>query len=205
MPDDFFYITSSKIEKWNPHPPITIGQVLNTGEVNPFFNFFLDAHIPTEQVTNNGVVEQWSWMRFLSAIRFGGMNTSLSQQAIAARGHYLAMHFCKYTRELIWESVRAENYPDKPSRQKCLWLSQGEKNMNYWKPKVGEGSTTQQVYRVEIEGTTHEASDEHLMNDNLPYQKALEMSHRYWKGDISNHEAREILFKGSMRIVERVS
>jgi len=204
MPDEFFYITSSKTEKWNPHPPISAGQVVNTGEVNPFFNFFLGAHTPTEQVTNNGVVEQWSWMRFIAAIRFGKMKTSLSQQAIAARGHYMAMHFCKYTRELIWESIRVEHFPERPSRQKCLWLSQGEKNLNYWKSQVVEDQNLRRIFRVEIDGITHEASNEHLMNDNLPYQEALDMSHRYWRGDISNPIAKEILFEGQMRVIERV-
>lgn len=204
MPADYFYITSSKTELWNPYPAISVGDIIETGDVNPFFNFFLSGNLPTEDVINGGIKESWSWMRFLGGIRNGSMNTSLPTQAIAARGHYLAMHFCKYTRELIWESVRSANYKKKPSRQKCLWLSQGEQNLEYWKSKVVDDQNLRQVFRVEIDGTTHEASDEHLMNDNLPYHQALDMSHRYWRGEISNPIAREILFEGKMRIIEQV-
>lgn len=204
MPADYFYITSSKTEPWNPHPPIAVGDIIETVDVNPFFNFFLSANLRTERVNNGGVTENWSWMRFLGAIRDGSMKTSMSTQDVAARGHYLAMHFCKYTRELIWESVRLANYKEKPSRQKCLWLTQGEQNLEYWKSKIVNDQNLRQVFRVEIDGTTHEASDEHLMNDNLPYQQALDMSHRYWRGEISNPIAREILFEGKMRIIEQV-
>ncbi|MCS2172789.1 DUF2441 domain-containing protein [Scandinavium sp. TWS1a] len=204
MSADYFYITSSRTEPWNPHPPISEDDVITTGDVNPFFNFFLSANLPTQLVNNGGTEEQWSWMRFLGAIRNGDMQTGMSQQDIATRGHYLAMHFCKYTRELIWESVRREHFPDKPSRQKCLWVSQGEENLNYWISQLGLGGN-QAVFRVELDGVLHEASDEHLMNDDIPYDLALEKAHKYWSGEITNPLAKEILFEGNMQILERVS
>ncbi|HID8898856.1 TPA: DUF2441 domain-containing protein [Enterobacter hormaechei] len=204
MSDDYFYITSSKIEAWNPYPTIAAGDIIETGDVNPFFNFFLSANLRTEPVNNGGVIENWSWMRFLGAIRDGSMKTPMSTQDVAAKGHYLAMYFCKYTRELIWEAVRLADYGEKPSRHRCLWLSLGEQNLNYWKSQVVADQNLRQIFRVEIDGRTHEASDEHLMNDNVPYHEALDMSHRYWKGEISNPLAKEILFEGKMRVIERV-
>lgn len=204
MSADYFYITSSRTEPWNPHPPISEGDVITTGDVNPFFNFFLSANLPTELINNGGTEEHWSWMRFLGGIGNGSLNTTQPTQVVAAKGHYLAMHFCKYTRELIWESVRLSDYKKKPSRNKCLWLSQGEENLNYWKPHVVENKNLRRIFRVEIDGITHEASNEHLMSDNLPYLEALDMSHRYWQGEISNPIAKETLFEGQMRVIERV-
>ncbi|XUA17448.1 DUF2441 domain-containing protein [Citrobacter sp. OP27] len=202
LAEDYFYITSSKTEKWNTFPPLKVGDVATTGAKNPFFNFFLSSNLPTERVENGDAIEQWSWMRFLGAIRNGDMLTGMSQQDIATRGHYLAMHFCKYTRELIWESVRREHFPDKPSRQKCLWVCHGIENLEYWKPHLNVDQSNLRVYRVALDGNTHEASNEYLMNDDIPYEQAIKMAHRYWNGEISNPVAKETLFEGDMKIIE---
>ncbi|MGN9525652.1 DUF2441 domain-containing protein [Escherichia coli] len=44
---------------------------------------------------------------------------------VASIGHETAKHFCTYVRELIWESVRTSEFPELPSRQKCIWLTKG--------------------------------------------------------------------------------
>ncbi|ENS0910021.1 DUF2441 domain-containing protein [Escherichia coli] len=141
---------------------------------------------------------------YLHGIKVGTIKTNLTTKDIATIGHELAMHFCKYTRELIWESVRVEHYEKLPSRQKCLWLAHGENNLEYWKQNLGLGADDRTIFRVEVDGITHEASDEHLMRDDIPYTEALNNAHRYWRGDISNSLAKETLFMGTMRIVEEV-
>lgn len=204
MAEDYFHIAPKIVPKWSLFPALKVGDTIKTGDFNPFFNFFLSSNLPTENVNVDGEVSPWSWMQFLAGIRFGTMNTSMGVQDIATRGHYLAMHFCKYTRELIWESVRATHYPDKPSRQKCIWVCCGADNLEYWKPHLSNKKDDLFVYRVELEGVTHEASDEHLMKDDMPYEEALLMAHRYWKGEIANPLAKETLFEGRMKILELI-
>ncbi|EFJ3241765.1 DUF2441 domain-containing protein [Escherichia coli] len=170
---------------------------------NPFFNYFLSSNIPPIPVNIGGRVTSYSRMQWLYGLKSGALTTELSAQMIATVGQEMAMHFCKYTRELIWEAVRVEGYADKPSRQKCLWVSQGEENLNYWISQLGLGNN-QIVYRVELDGIIHEASDEHLMNDDIPYNLALEKAKKYWDGEITKQLAREILFEGRMRILEQI-
>lgn len=124
---------------------------------------------------------------------------------IATIGYDLAMHFCQYLRELIWEDIRVRNFPDKPSRKRCLWLAEGEESLNYWLTKL-QPATDLHVFRVRIDdGKTHDASDEHLMRDNIAYDEALAMAERYWNGEIRNPTAKEVLFEGRLRIIEQIS
>lgn len=201
---DFFYIATKSQNSWVRHKPIAVGDLVSTTFPNPFFNYFLNSSIPPIPVDVDGQLVNYTRMHWLYGLKAGTITTGTSAQLIATVGQEMAMHFCKYTRELIWEAVRVENYLDKPSRQKCLWVSQGEDNLNYWISQLGLGKN-QAVFRVDLEGKTHEASDEHLMNDDIPYDLALEKAHKYWKGEISNPLAKEILFEGKMRVLEQVS
>ncbi|EOJ5472839.1 DUF2441 domain-containing protein, partial [Escherichia coli] len=158
---------------------------------------------PPIPVNVNGHLTDYTRMQWLYGLKTGSLTTKCSVQDIAAVGQELAMHFCKYTRELIWEAVRVEYYPKKPSRQKCLWVSQGEESLYYWISQLGLGDN-QTVFRVELDGVIHEASDEHLMNDDIPYDIALEKAHKYWSGEIVDPLKKEILFEGNMRILEHI-
>ncbi|WP_109908335.1 DUF2441 domain-containing protein [Citrobacter freundii] len=203
---DYFYIATKKQYPWSIHAPMKVGNVVETNDYNPFFNFFLGANLPKMLVQNSGGggSTPYTRMMYLHGIKTGSLETNLTIKDIATIGQELAMHFCKYTRELIWESVRSEHYKDLPSRQKCLWLAHGEKNLEYWKQNLGLGVDDRTIFRVDIDGVTHEASDEHLMRDDIPYEQALVQAHRYWKGDISNMLAKETLFIGKMKILEEV-
>lgn len=202
---DYFYIATKKQYPWSIHAPLKLGDVVGTNDYNPFFNFFLSSNIPPMSVSNTGGGSiNYTRMMYLHGIKTGTINTNLKIEDIATIGHELAMHFCKYTRELIWEAVRVEHYNNLPSRQKCLWLAHGEKNLEYWKKNLGLAVTDRNIFRVEIDGVTHEASDEHLMRDDIPYKEALTNAHRYWKGEVSNSLAKETLFMGNMRLLEEV-
>lgn len=206
MPRDFFHITRTNVLPWSTYPLMQVGNVVETGAVNPFFNYFLAGVRQTIPVNiNNLGIQHFSEMIFLTNLANGGMTTSMSVSDVARLGQDLAMHFCKYTRELIWEDIRAARYPEKPSRKKCLWLAEGEDNLNYWLSKLGSANDLL-VFRVEVdEGITHDASDEHLMSDNMAYNEAIAMAECYWNGEISNPIAKEVLFEGRLRVLEHIS
>lgn len=206
MPSNFFHITRNHALPWSTYPLMQAGNIVETGTVNPFFNYFLVGDRSTIPVTiPNGSIQRLSEMTFLHTLANGGMTTSMPVSEVARMGQDLAMHFCKYTRELIWEDIRLTRFPDKPSRKKCIWLAEGEDNLNYWRMKLGQANELL-VFRVEIEdGITHDASDEHLMSDNIAYEEAIAMAERYWNGDISTPIAKEVLFEGRLRILEQIS
>lgn len=201
MAKEYFHITKKAALPWSKYPCLKVGDVVETGEVNPFFNYFLTANRPVEIIKYpDGTTQQLSEMEFLTALSRNSLSINLSVAEIARRGQDLAMHFCKYTRELIWERIRAESYPEKPSRQKCLWLAEGEENLQYWLSQLGRPEDIH-VFRLEIDGVTHDASDEHLMNDHVTYDQAIIMAKSYWNGDISNVVAKEVLFEGRAKVV----
>ncbi|MEB7931566.1 DUF2441 domain-containing protein [Enterobacter quasiroggenkampii] len=206
MASDYFYIASKMQYPWSIHAPMKVGDLIETKEVNPFFNYFLGSYLPKMSVDDGFGKEAKTYTRmmYLHGIKSGSITPSLSSKDIATIGQELAMHFCKYTRELIWESVRLEHYNNLPSRQKCLWLAHGEQNLQYWKENLGLSDIKQNIFRVELDGITHEASNEHLMHDDIPYEQALSQAHRYWQGRISNISAKETLFIGKMKVVEQV-
>lgn len=200
---DYFYIATKSQNPWVKYRPLAVGDLASTSFPNPFFNYFLSSNIPPIPVNVNGHLTDYTRMQWLYGLKTGSLTTKCSVQDIAAVGQELAMHFCKYTRELIWEAVRVEYYPKKPSRQKCLWVSQGEESLHYWISQLGLWDN-QTVFRVELDGVIHEASDEHLMNDDIPYDIALEKAHKYWSGEIVDPLKKEILFEGNMRILEHI-
>jgi hypothetical protein len=204
MSDNFYHIASKVKYPWMQSDPLMVGTSITTEGVNPFFNYFLEHPEPGVNVTVDGVVENWTRMTYLWELSQNRVNTSLSIQRIAALGQDAAMHYCKYLRELIWENVRSSEFPEKPSRQRCIWLAEGEDNLKYWLPRIPASAETHRIFRVKPKGMFHYASDEHLMKDAELYPESLEKARKYWRGDIAQKCAQEILFEGTLDIIEEV-
>ncbi|HGT3986699.1 TPA: hypothetical protein ACM28E_004731, partial [Escherichia coli] len=110
---DYFYIATKSQNPWVKYRPLAVGDLASTSFPNPFFNYFLSSNIPPIPVNVNGHLTDYTRMQWLYGLKTGSLTTKCSVQDIAAVGQELAMHFCKYTRELIWEAVRVEYYPKK--------------------------------------------------------------------------------------------
>lgn len=201
MADDYFYISGKNIEPWNDFPELTVGDVAKTGDVNPFFNYFL-KQLPGGVTIGGG--QRLSSIDYLNRVRHGHLKPNIPLDRMADIGQRIAMHFCKYTRELIWESVRQESFSHLPSRQKCVWLSHGLKNLSYWEGALGRAPGTYSVFRVELNGTIHEASDDFLMSDEVIYTEAIKMANDYWNGKITNPTKKEVLFEGDFTIKDKL-
>lgn len=107
-------------------------------------------------------------------------------------------------RELLFESVRKEFYPELPSRQNCLWLTTDDQNsLEFWKKSVyGE---KKRVFRVKTEGITHRAANKWLITGTIPLNEIISKAHNYWKGDDAGGIEDEILFVGKLKIIEELT
>ena len=108
-------------------------------------------------------------------------------------------------RELALEEVRQEQFPQLPSRMKCMFLTDDEKECLDNLPKfanVGYGSLFQAV-AVKVCGTIFFARDFVVARKGLSINQYKEQAVKYWSQDQnSKTKAKEILFIGEAEIVE---
>lgn len=97
-------------------------------------------------------------------------------------------------RELVFENVRAKEFPTLPSRTNCIWLLDSETAIEYWLHRIPHHGE-KRVLEIEIlDGVLHKAYEEHLTN-NLENISELEArAHKYWSGKGSGQS--ETLFQG---------
>ncbi|MBS1652833.1 MAG: DUF2441 domain-containing protein [Bacteroidetes bacterium] len=109
--------------------------------------------------------------------------------------------------ETLFENIRAEHYPDLPSRLSCLYLAD-EKNIERWHKKaltdLSLGSLP--IYELKVNGEIHYADGEWLEVDVVTEQEYLQHGHKYWKGKFFENNPeniQEILFCGVAEIVHK--
>lgn len=107
-------------------------------------------------------------------------------------------------RELIFESIRKEFYPDLPSRHNCIWLVPDDpQSLTFWKELVY--GKTKRIFKVEAEGTIHRAANKWLITGTIPLNEINSLAHNYWKGTDAGGLEDEILFTGKLKIIEELT
>ena len=108
-------------------------------------------------------------------------------------------------RELAVEYVRKNKYPDKPSRLKCMFLTDDkELCLSGLKTfyKKGHGTLFQAV-AVKLNGNIFFAKDLVMPRSGLSYSEYLDIADKYWsQNQKSKAKTQEILFEGDAEIVE---
>lgn len=107
-----------------------------------------------------------------------------------------------YIREQVFEEVRKEFYPQLPSRQKCLWLSE-EDQLPYWKSIVDN----EQGYllTLELNGKVFCGDEYWLKADTFSSIEYVDRAKHYWSGELSSIPRKEYLFHGQGIIKEIIS
>lgn len=109
----------------------------------------------------------------------------------------------RVNRELIFESVRREFYPELPSRHTCVWLiPNDEGSLNFWKNKLH--TPNQRIFKVSADGKVHRAAEKWLIGGTIPVTELISKAHNYWKGVDSGSHEDEIIFVGKMKILEEI-
>ena len=107
-------------------------------------------------------------------------------------------------RELIFESIRTEFYPELPSRHNCIWLCPDDKqSLQFWKDLVH--GNNKRIFRVETKGIVHRAANKWLITGTIPLNEINSLAHNYWKGKDAGSFEDEILFTGKMKIIKELT
>ena len=110
----------------------------------------------------------------------------------------------KLCRELAFESIRKEFYSNLPSREKCIWLiPDNENSLEFWKNIIG--NEQRRIFKVVVDGTAHRASQEFLVGGTYSLNKWKSLAHSYWKGEESGSIEDEVLFTGTIKIIEELA
>lgn len=119
------------------------------------------------------------------------------KEAIDSLGNVMNLN-----RELAFESIRREFYPELPSRHKCIWLiPDNEQSLNFWMNLFG--TKNQRVFKVQVDGKIHRTSQEWLIGGTYSLNEINSIAHKYWKCENSGGIEDEVLFIGKIKILEK--
>ena len=120
-----------------------------------------------------------------------------------------AKYSSELLKEYIFEEIRASEFPQVPSRMRCLFLFEAEhdKDAEVYLQKMGYSLTERSLIKVEpVNGksATHR-TDAKLLDVNLSKQPEVAAAARkYWQGTSDPVELPEVLLEGSFVISEIV-
>ena len=107
---------------------------------------------------------------------------------------------CMFIREIIFEEVRKNYFPQLPSRLYCIWVCK-EDAVHFWWNTLKNNS--QKILKLKLTGTLHKANEVHLIADTFKHDDLRAKAFEYWTGmndNIGTHT--EILFEGIIDVVE---
>jgi hypothetical protein len=109
--------------------------------------------------------------------------------------------YMKFTRETIFEKVRLDSFPDKPSRLNCIWLIEDDiSTINYWWKTLQKKG--QKLFQVKATGNIHVADQQYLDLSAEPLNDLIERAKKYWQSEqIQNPTFNECVFIGSLEVV----
>lgn len=105
----------------------------------------------------------------------------------------------KFSREIVFEEIRANFFPNLPSRRSGIWLC--HKNaVQYWYNEISGNKT---IVKLNVTGRCHIGDQRHLVLDLFSHNQLRNFAFNYWTGtDNENPEEIEILFEGILNIVD---
>lgn len=103
------------------------------------------------------------------------------------------------TRETIFEDMRSQHYPDRPSRKTCLWVCSRSQIGNWW---ASSFSGQRKLLKLGLTGTIHRGDNQFLKIGAFAHNRYRENAHRYWAGcNGPELEHEECLFQGQVDVI----
>ena len=118
-----------------------------------------------------------------------------------------------FAREILFEEVRKEFYPNKPSRQKCLWLIPNspklKESLNFWLKEIisHNENTSFEILKLSCTGNVFLANSHLLPKYFGHFTKYKEEAHKYWNGEHLSIDSifLEALFIGKIKVLDAFS
>lgn len=106
-----------------------------------------------------------------------------------------------YIREIIFEEIRRNEFPDLPSRVNCVWLCDAS-GISYWWPRMHSGKKV--ILEAHVVGTLHRANPDFLVSDSISHDELRALARKYWGGEnVRNQSNEELLFYGEVRVLHQ--
>lgn len=118
----------------------------------------------------------------------------------------LAKYSSELLKEYIFEEVRQNKFPDKPSRKNCIFCLSENCDISDMREKYNLNEQLRPTV-VKIEGIENEfkilVCDSNLLNCNIyKFNEIESYAIKYWSGNVTSTPLIEILFFGKFKIVE---
>ncbi len=109
----------------------------------------------------------------------------------------------RMVRELIFEEMRRQTYPDLPSRTSCIWLiPEDERAVRFWLENMR--GDHKKVFRVRATGEMHRAPQQVVMGDTISLAEWRKRAMDYWNGvDVESYDD-EITCNGEIEVLEEL-
>lgn len=109
------------------------------------------------------------------------------------------LNYSRYLRELLFEEVRLNFFPNYPSRQRGIWVISDKDDIPYWIRTIGANQESS-VFEVLLTGKIHEANHKSIKLTTNSFNGIRKQAFSYWmtekvsKSDIGN----ECIFEGTV-------
>ena len=108
-----------------------------------------------------------------------------------------------FIREIIFEEVRKNYFPQLPSRLSGIWVCNKDAVEFWWKTL---NAKNQKILKLRLTGTIHVADEKHLIADTFKHDDLRAKAFEYWTGSDNHTEiGQEILFEGIIDVIEEFS
>jgi len=108
---------------------------------------------------------------------------------------------CMFVREVIFEEVRSNYFPQLPSRKTCIWVFPASATEFWWKTLKPEERRLR-ILKLRLTGTMHIADQRHLYADTFRHDDLRAKAFEYWTGtDGKAEEEQEMLFEGIIDVL----
>ncbi|MEN6316866.1 MAG: DUF2441 domain-containing protein [Clostridiaceae bacterium] len=131
---------------------------------------------------------------------FYHFNTNKTLAEVAETLNY----YLRFTREVIFEEVRKDFFPDRPSRYRGLWVIPDDTDcLRYWWNTLGKNGA---ILKLKITGKLHRANQQYLMINTNRLDFIRQEAFKYWAGTTGiNRVEEECLFEGFIEVIDIIN
>ncbi len=199
-----FFHVSDKIN-WQKDEIHFVGKDLSSRYQDIMMRGFMISKTNGEQIPLNAIVEGMNqFLQTQQKVPFMPenyhYNTSQTLQEV------LPMIRTQLTliREMMFEEVRKEHFPNKLSRYKALHVIPADKEaLSFWLPQLKTPSA--KIYKLELTGRLHRGHYELLNANSVPAEFIKLNAYQYWLGTNGQESVNdECVFEGMLKILEVV-
>jgi hypothetical protein len=115
-------------------------------------------------------------------------------------------YYSMLLKEYVFEDIRINEFPNKPSRKKCIFLAPQSLNLKHYAKKMNFG---EELVYLEIQplndSKIHFANIGLLNCDTLAHEIKVKNAREYWQGNAEITDDTEVLYEGEFIITKALS